>query len=69
MLLTSSDTALRSRGLTADRWLALMKSATRNYTPICGDLIFCRTPKKLPAIINEFAQQIEEIGLNPFKGF
>ena len=24
---------------------------------------------KLPQIINEFAEQIEEIGLNPFKGF
>jgi quinone-modifying oxidoreductase subunit QmoB len=25
--------------------------------------------EKLPQIINEFAEQIEEIGLNPFKGF
>jgi len=24
---------------------------------------------KLPQIINEFAEQIEEIGMNPFKGF
>jgi quinone-modifying oxidoreductase subunit QmoB len=24
---------------------------------------------KLPQVINEFAEQIEEIGLNPFKGF
>ncbi len=25
--------------------------------------------RKLPAIINEFAQEIEDIGMNPFKGF
>jgi quinone-modifying oxidoreductase subunit QmoB len=25
--------------------------------------------EKLPQIINEFAEQIDEIGLNPFKGF
>jgi quinone-modifying oxidoreductase subunit QmoB len=25
--------------------------------------------EKLPQIINEFAEQITEIGLNPFKGF
>jgi quinone-modifying oxidoreductase subunit QmoB len=25
--------------------------------------------EKLPEIINEFAEQIDEIGLNPFKGF
>jgi quinone-modifying oxidoreductase subunit QmoB len=26
-------------------------------------------PEKLTEIINEFAEQIEEIGMNPFKGF
>ena len=25
--------------------------------------------QKLPQIINEFAEQIDEIGMNPFKGF
>ena len=25
--------------------------------------------EKLPQIINEFAEQIDEIGMNPFKGF
>jgi quinone-modifying oxidoreductase subunit QmoB len=25
--------------------------------------------RRLPEIINEFAEQIEEIGMNPFKGF
>jgi quinone-modifying oxidoreductase subunit QmoB len=25
--------------------------------------------EKLPQIVNEFAEQIEEIGMNPFKGF
>ena len=25
--------------------------------------------ERLPELINEFAEEIEEIGLNPFKGF
>jgi quinone-modifying oxidoreductase subunit QmoB len=25
--------------------------------------------ERLTAVVNEFAEQIEEIGLNPFKGF